>query len=453
MLDNSKILELYNRDRKKPLILIPDTSFLLRLLFSLEKTKNKNDDIAFLKLLDSVNRNTPTITILSKSVIQEFLNLPVPCSLERIFKIEDGKITGINLDIEMFNTQYKFRDTSNSKDPQEIKIRFKKYTKRLEWLGKYLNNENVIVLDSQLDRLYNNEVKNTITTYNGINYTKFNDTELEELFYGNKTRDKSEYLTKILIKNKVRKDLGEISSAFSLLEFQKIIGFETPVRTIFTYNGNDDRGWFIETYQTFKDYYHKDSFEDILPLKRYKNGRSMPMDIYNPNSKSFDMENSAAGFGDVVDVGFMTTNGFKRILAEQFAKLSVKTGKQYYLYDPDESKDGELNIELFAQKIERSTEISESILGSTYKKLYKKYKDVRMKDIDPDRNNEISFRTGIKGPFETFCEKYPEELAKVAEEHVNNMREYHFTRGRILLLESREMISKASGKSRGQRAA
>jgi uncharacterized protein YeaO (DUF488 family) len=102
---------------------------------------------------------------------------------------------------------------------------------------------------------------------------------------------------------------------------------------------------------------------------------------------------------------------------------------------------------------ERSTEISESILGSTYKKLYKKYKDVRMKDIDPDRNNEISFRTGIKGPFETFCEKYPEELAKVAEEHVNNMREYHFTRGRILLLESREMISKASGKSRGQRAA
>ncbi len=452
MLDNSKIIELYNRDRKKPLILIPDTSFLLRLLFSLEKTKNKNDDIAFLKLLDSVNRNTPTITILSKSVIQEFLNLPVPCSLERIFKIEDGKITGINLDIEMFNTQYKFRDTSNSQDPQEIKIRFKKYTKRLEWLGKYLNNENVIVLDSQLDRLYNNEVKNTLYD-NGWNFNKYNDAELEELFYGNKTRDKSEYLTKILIKNKVRKDLGEISSAFSLLEFQRIIGFETPVRTIFTYNGNDDRGWFIETYQTYKDYYHNNNFEDILPLKRYKNGRSMPMDIYNPNSKSFDMENSAAGFGDVVDVGFMTTNGFKRILAEQFAKLSVKTGKQYYLYDPDESKDGELNIELFAQKIERSTEISESILGSTYKKLYKKYKDVRMKDIDPDRNNEISFRTGIKGPFETFCEKYPEELAKVAEEHVNNMREYHFTRGRILLLESREMISKASGKSRGQRAA
>jgi hypothetical protein len=131
MLTRQPLKENYLANPVKPLFFIADTSFLLQSLFSLKKTKGSNADLSMLKLLSSFVKNTPFITVITNSVVQEFLNLPVPCKLEDIFNIEDGIIKSIKLDTDRFKVRHKFLDSDDNSAPREITINFLKYKKRI----------------------------------------------------------------------------------------------------------------------------------------------------------------------------------------------------------------------------------------------------------------------------------------------------------------------------------
>jgi hypothetical protein len=442
MLSREKLKTDYFANAAKPLFFVADTSFLLQSLFSLKKTKGSNSDLSMLNLLSSFGNNISFITILTKSVVQEFLNLPVPCSLEQIFNIENGVIKSTKLDTERFKIRHKFLDSHDDKPAKEITIDFSRYKKRINWLKDFINENKILILDTKLDQLYLNDVKNIIKDYNP-DFKNSSNQELVELFISSTSAKLAEKLTKLLISKKVRKDIGEVSGAFAVLELQKLLGQDTPARFTFAYNGNDDRGWFIETYQTFKEYYFNNVDITNLKYSDFKRGRLYPEDKYNPNSAKYNKQLSSEGLTDKIKVSFLTTNGFRRILGEIFASFSTEQGKRF-LFSIDENENGKLDLDKFSNYINEAQNNAILSLGSSYSKFYKKYKDVSIQDSS-GANNEMSFKTGQAGPFEFFCKKNIEAMEVIAKEHTERMIKYYLERGTILQQESIKILTKYKG--------
>jgi hypothetical protein len=263
------------------------------------------------------------------------------------------------------------------------------------------------------------------------------------LFLNPESSKVAEKLTRSLIAKKTRKDIGEVSSAFAVLEIQKLLGLETAARFTFAYNGNDDRGWFIETYQKFKDFYFNDLEFENQKYSDFKKGRLYPEDKYNPNSKSYNKQLATESFGDKTNISFLTTNGFRRVVAEIFASLSTDLEKRF-LFSIDENENQKLNLKVFNDNINNAQANAVSALGSSYEKFYKKYKDVSILD-STSSNNEISFKTDISGPFESFCKKNMQSMETIAKEHSENMVEYYLHRGTILQQEAIKILSKYKG--------
>lgn len=442
MLSRKQFKDDYLSSSAKPLLFIADTSFLLQSLFSLKKTKGTNSDLSMLNLLSSFGNNTPFVTVLTNSVIQEFLNLPVPCKLEDIFNIENGVIKSTKLDTNRFKVRHKFLDSHNNELPKEITIDFSSYKKRINWLKNFINEGNCIILDTKLDQLYLNDVKSIIKESNP-DYKNLSNEEITDLFINPEKSKQGEKLTKSLISKKVRKDIGEVSGAFAVLELQQLLGQNTPARFTFAYNGNDDRGWFIEAYQTFKEYFFNNVDINDLKYSDFKRGRLYPEDKYNPNSPKYNKQLSTDGLIDKTKVSFLTTNGFRRVLGEIFASFSAEQDKRF-LFSIDENENGKLDLDKFSAQINAAQTNTEATLGSNYSKFYKKYKDVSIENSN-GANNEISFKTGQAGPFEFFCKKNIEAMEFIAKEHTERMMKYYLERGAILQQEAIKILSKYKG--------
>lgn len=442
MITIEEIAKDYSSNPSKPLFMVEDTSFILRLLFSERKTKGKDSDLINLKLLDKIAQHSPAINVLTTNVLQELFNSAVPLEPQDLFIFDEkGKATDIKLDIKRFKTRFKYYDES------EHKIEFRKFKKRAKWLMNSINEGSVLVLKTKLDDLYYNQVREDLSNHNnevGVSIKELNNDEIKDLFLSKDPKKVkiSNELTKILMKKNTRKDIGEISMGFAILEIMEELGGESKAGFIAAYNGNDDRGFILQTIHQFKENYKTNSWENVKFPSVEKRGLK-PENKHNPNSRDYDKELNNSNFGKNIKLSFLTTNGFFKILAKKFAEL--KNGS-YILEKNENDGNGNLDNKIFKTAVKKVMNRTKRALDSKFTALYSKYKDVLVEDITPKKKNETFEYTRKKGGFELFLdklkEKFPNAVEDISKGHLDERKKYLKDRIKITSVRAAKLTEK-----------